>query len=792
MMLHQYQCLAYCQPASQSQTGILVGAFGSFIHTFSAQNGRYLSTWPSLETTAQTRSIGQNDEKESEVSNQKSSSQDDSKRPPKRQKLSPAKDDSGNFSAEIVVAGDSDNGESTRYQQPSNPPIIKLAGTSAGQHVIAVTGEDKCIRVFDLAADGILMQLSERAMPKRPCAIALTPDDSTILCADKFGDVYSLPLAGQAYKPEAVNGIDANGTNSSSDQKQKQKPFAPSATSLTVHTKRNRDALRQQQKKNNPRAEKKALSFDHKLLLGHVSLLTDVACVTLASPSHKPRNYILTSDRDEHIRISRGVPQAHIIEGYCLGHTEFITRLCVPPVYPHLLISGGGDDYLILWDLLAGQVLQQLDMKSLVATLQNTHLGDGSFFDGSPEIKTTETKVEKALRICVSNIQALETHSEPSGHPIVQIIVTCEGYARKNSIAFQKLTGRAGEHVERPPIWVMRQAGRYLPEYHEAKSFHDFFTCCRSPEISSTLTLQPIDRYDGLIDAAIIFSDILVIPQAMGMVVEMLDGKGPHFPKPLRAPTDRQYQDLLSKRVDVEKELDYVYQAITLTRQKLKGRVPLFGFCGAPWTLLCYMVEGGGSKMFVQSKTWVYKYPNESKKLLEKIALLCVQYLAFQVKAGAQIVQIFDSWAAELSPTAFREFSLPYLRYISKQLPGHLKVMNLEPVPMVVFAKGAWFALDELCESEYQVVGLDWLQDPAQAMDVAKGRVVLQGNMDPGVLYGGKEAITAAVEEMVKGFGGGKQGWVANLGHGVQPGVDPEDLKFFFEEIHRLAGPANS
>lgn len=212
--------------------------------------------------------------------------------------------------------------------------------------------------------------------------------------------------------------------------------------------------------------------------------------------------------------------------------------------------------------------------------------------------------------------------------------------------------------------------------------------------------------------------------------------------------------------------------------------------------------------MFVQSKTWVYKYPNESKELLQKIASLCVRYLALQVKAGAQIVQVFDSWAAELSPTAFREFSLPYLRYISKHLPGHLKAMNLEPVPMVVFAKGAWYALDELCDSGYQVVGLDWLQDPAQAMDVAKGRVVLQGNMDPGVLYGGKEAITAAVEEMVKGFGGGKQGWVTNLGHGehtfgnttascwltrtlgVQPAVDPEDLKFFFEEIHRLAGVA--
>ena len=275
-----------------------------------------------------------------------------------------------------------------------------------------------------------------------------------------------------------------------------------------------------------------------------------------------------------------------------------------------------------------------------------------------------------------------------------------------------------------------------------------------------------MERYDGLIDAAIIFSDILVIPQAMGMTVEMLDGKGPHFPNPLKSPTDGQYEKLLLRDVDVEKELDYVYKAITMTRQKLKGRVPLFGFCGAPWTLLCYMVEGGGSKMFVQSKTWVYKYPEASKKLLEKIAILCVQYLALQVRAGAQIIQVFDSWAAELSPSAFKKFSLPYLHYIAKQLPGEIEKLGLKPVPMVVFAKGAWYALDELCDLGYQVVGLDWLQDPAQAVEIAKGRVVLQGNMDPGVLYGGKDAITADVEDMVRGFGGGKQGWVANLGHG--------------------------
>lgn len=216
----------------------------------------------------------------------------------------------------------------------------------------------------------------------------------------------------------------------------------------------------------------------------------------------------------------------------------------------------------------------------------------------------------------------------------------------------------------------------------------------------------------------------------------------------------------------MERELGYVYEAITLTRKKLAGRVPLFGFCGAPWTLLCYMVEGGGSKLFKEVKTWIYRYPNQSKRLLQKITDVCVEYLALQVKAGAQILQVFDSWAGELTPAAFDEFSLVYLDMIVDRLPKRLEEMELERVPMVVFAKGAWFALDKLCASGYDVVGLDWLHDPKEAMKVADGRVVLQGNADPGVLYGGREAITKLVEEMVKGFGGGKKGWIANLGHG--------------------------
>lgn len=250
------------------------------------------------------------------------------------------------------------------------------------------------------------------------------------------------------------------------------------------------------------------------------------------------------------------------------------------------------------------------------------------------------------------------------------------------------------------------------------------------------------------------------------MVVEMVDKKGPSFPEPLKTPDDEQYKRIMQKQVDVKAELDYVYKAITLTRHKLKGRVPLLGFCGAPWTLLCYMVEGGGSKLFIQSKTWIYKYPEESKALLQKIADICVEYLAFQVAAGAQMIQVFDSWAGELSPASFKSFALPYLRHISENLPKRLKEMNLEPVPMTVFAKGAWYALEELCDSGYDVVGLDWQHDPAKAVEIAKGRVTLQGNADPGVLYGGRAAITAVVEEMVRGFGGGKRGWIANLGHG--------------------------
>lgn len=222
-------------------------------------------------------------------------------------------------------------------------------------------------------------------------------------------------------------------------------------------------------------------------------------------------------------------------------------------------------------------------------------------------------------------------------------------------------------------------AGRYLPEYHEAKGSRDFFECCRDPEISSTLTLQPIERFAGLLDAAIIFSDILVIPQAMGMVVEMVDKKGPHFPDPLKTPDDKQYTEVMERHVDVAKELDYVYKAITMTRKKLQGRVPLFGFCGAPWTLLCYMVEGGGTKLFVQSKSWIYKYPEQTKALLQKIAELCVDYLALQVEAGAQVCHRPESllvWTRDLLLVACSSFRFMGGRVVTRYLQGVLRAVS--------------------------------------------------------------------------------------------------------------------
>jgi uroporphyrinogen decarboxylase len=328
----------------------------------------------------------------------------------------------------------------------------------------------------------------------------------------------------------------------------------------------------------------------------------------------------------------------------------------------------------------------------------------------------------------------------------------------------------------------MRQAGRYLPEFRKVRAQHEFFEICRTPALATEITIQPIRRYSGLVDAAIIFSDILVVPQAMGM--EVIMNPGPSFPEPLKTPDDVRR---LRATVDVNKELGYVFEAITMTRRELAGEVPLIGFCGAPWTLFAYMVEGGGSKTLQKAKTWLFRYPEESKALLMRIANICVDFLVGQAEAGAQLLQVFDSWAGELSPDDFATFSLPTLVHISSSVRRRLSQLN-NAVPLTLFAKGANQSLPLLAaQSGYDVLGLDWCADPTEARSIVleSGKsVALQGNMDPNVLYGGRGAIETYTKRMCEAFGK-EGGWIANFGHGITPDVDPDDLKWFFENVHR-------
>ncbi|ORX99841.1 uroporphyrinogen decarboxylase [Basidiobolus meristosporus CBS 931.73] len=345
------------------------------------------------------------------------------------------------------------------------------------------------------------------------------------------------------------------------------------------------------------------------------------------------------------------------------------------------------------------------------------------------------------------------------------------------------LRAARGEPTERVPIWVMRQAGRYLPEYMEVSRKHPFFEVCRTPELATKVTLQPIDRYPGLLDASIIFSDILVVPQALGMEVQMLPGKGPHFPSPLNTPADL---ELLEKEVDVYKSLGYVYDAITMTRKALDGRVPLFGFSGAPWTLMAYMIEGGGSKTYAKAKTWFYQYPEATHQLLQRLTDVIVDYLVGQVKAGAQMLQLFESWAGELTPDDFKTFSLPYLSQIARRVKTELESIGANTVPMFVFAKGAHFALEELSESGYDVVSLDWTIDPLVAKAKTQGRVTLQGNLDPCMLFAPEESIRQVTRTMLEKFGT-KGRYIANLGHGMLPTHTPEGLKAYLQAVKDIS-----
>jgi uroporphyrinogen decarboxylase len=316
---------------------------------------------------------------------------------------------------------------------------------------------------------------------------------------------------------------------------------------------------------------------------------------------------------------------------------------------------------------------------------------------------------------------------------------------------------------------MMRQAGRYLPDYRKLKDKYSFFERCQTPELAAEITIQPVEQVG--VDAAIIFSDILVVPQAMGMEVQMIETKGPVLPDPIRgmAHLDRLIQP------EVEERLGYVFDALRLTRKALAGRVPLIGFAGSPWTLLCYMVQGKGSKTFDEAKAFCYTQPETAHRLLQMITDTTIAYLKGQAAAGADVVQIFDSWGGLLSPRDFESLSLRYIRQIVAALKG--------VVPVIIFAKGAWHSLEGMAATGAHGLGIDWCIRPQMARRLAGPGVALQGNFDPAKLLSPIPVIEREVREMMDDFAGAPGAYVANLGHGILPDVPVEHAIAFVETV---------
>ncbi len=327
------------------------------------------------------------------------------------------------------------------------------------------------------------------------------------------------------------------------------------------------------------------------------------------------------------------------------------------------------------------------------------------------------------------------------------------------------LKASRGEQTTRTPVWLMRQAGRVLPEYRKVREkAKDFKVMVKTPELASEVTVQPVDILN--VDAAIIFSDILVIPEAMGCNYLMEENRGPVFPNRIGRPAD-----LATLHIAEAGELDYVYQAIKLTKQQLNGRVPLIGFAGAPWTIFSYMVEGKGSKTFSTAKKMLYLEPEFSHRLLDMITSSTINYLRGQIQAGADVIQIFDSWAGALSPEQYSDFALPYIRRICDAITE---------VPKIVFPKGAFFAHEELQTVNCEVVGLDWNMPIAGSRRSMPGKV-LQGNLDPCALYGSFADIKRATRRMLDAFGPTHH--IANLGHGLYPDTEVDKVKCFIDEV---------
>ena len=330
--------------------------------------------------------------------------------------------------------------------------------------------------------------------------------------------------------------------------------------------------------------------------------------------------------------------------------------------------------------------------------------------------------------------------------------------------------------VDCTPVWLMRQAGRYLPEYRATrKAAGSFLAMAKTPDIACEVTLQPLRRFP--LDAAILFSDILTVPDAMGLGLYFVEGEGPKFERPLHSPAD-----IARLAVpDMETDLRYVMDAVRTIRRELDGSVPLIGFSGSPWTLACYMVEGGGSKDWGRVKALALNEPAAMDQLLSTVTDAVIAYLAAQRAAGAQALQVFDTWGGVLSPAMYREFSLPYLARIAREL-------KTADVPLILFGKGNAPHLDDLFASGADAIGVDWTVTLEDAARRNRGRVALQGNLDPAMLYGNPDAVRAQVrttlDSYAAGNGGSRDGHVFNLGHGLSPDMNPEHVAALVDEVH--------
>lgn len=334
----------------------------------------------------------------------------------------------------------------------------------------------------------------------------------------------------------------------------------------------------------------------------------------------------------------------------------------------------------------------------------------------------------------------------------------------KNDLFLRALKG---ETVNRPPVWMMRQAGRYLPDFMKLKEKYDFFTRCRTPELATEITVMPIHQVGT--DAAILFSDILVVPQAMNIEVEMKPGVGPWLPYPVNS--EERVESAIVP--DVQETLGYVYDAIKLTKQALNDEVPLIGFAGSPWTIFCYAVQGQGSKNFDKAKAMCFSRPDLAHQLLQKITDTTIAYLKGKIDAGVDALQVFDSWGGMLSPVDYQEFSWQYIQQIVDALKDH--------IPVIVFGKGCWFALEKMSKSGAAALGVDWTCSPKHARAFTNNSITLQGNFDPSRLLSPPKDITKMVHEMIDEFG--KDKYIANLGHGILPNIPVDHAKAFVEAV---------